>query len=56
MDSNGVIHSIENTGFTLISIVGIKDILREEVPDAVAICYRFKIIAVDFNKGTFNED
>ncbi len=36
MDAEGVIHSIEKTGFTLIAIVGIKDIIRKEVPEAVA--------------------
>jgi len=40
MDSEGVLHSIEKTGFTLISIVGIKDIIRPEVPDAIATCHR----------------
>jgi hypothetical protein len=36
MDEDGVIHAIEKTGFTLIAIVGIKDIIRKEVPEAVA--------------------
>ena len=40
MDEGGVIHSIERTGFVLIAIVGIKDIIRKEVPDAVAKCQR----------------
>jgi Ca2+ transporting ATPase len=40
MDSEGVLHSVEKTGFTLISIVGIKDIIRPEVPDAIAICHK----------------
>jgi hypothetical protein len=30
--------NIELSGLTLISIAGIKDIIREEVPDAVATC------------------
>jgi Ca2+ transporting ATPase len=38
MDSEGVIHAIEKTDFTLICILGIKDIIREEVPGAVAKC------------------
>jgi len=38
MDPEGVIQAIEKTGFTLIAIVGIKDIIRKEVPDAVAKC------------------
>lgn len=38
MDEDNVIHAIEKTGFTLISIVGIKDIIRKEVPEAVAKC------------------
>jgi len=36
MDDAGVIRVIEKTGFTLIGILGIKDIIRKEVPDAVA--------------------
>ena len=35
MDLEGVLHEVETTGFTLISIVGIKDIIRPEVPKAV---------------------
>jgi len=38
MDADGVLHSIEKTGFTLVAIVGIKDIIRPEVPAAVAKC------------------
>jgi magnesium-transporting ATPase (P-type) len=38
MDEDGVLHAIERTGFTLIAIVGIRDIIRKEVPDAVAKC------------------
>jgi magnesium-transporting ATPase (P-type) len=40
MDKDGVIRQIEKTGYTLISIVGIKDIIRKEVPEAVAKCQR----------------
>ena len=40
MDEDGVIHAIEKTGFILIAIVGIKDIIRKEVPEAVAQCQR----------------
>lgn len=29
---------IEDSGLTLIALVGIKDIIREEVPGAVALC------------------
>jgi hypothetical protein len=36
MDDDGVLHAIEKRGFTLITIFGIKDIIRKEVPDAVA--------------------
>jgi len=36
MDEGGVIRVIEKTGFTLVGILGIKDIIRKEVPDAVA--------------------
>ncbi len=32
---NPNIAAIEATGFILVSIVGIKDIIRKEVPDAV---------------------
>ena len=35
MDEEGVIHKIEKNGFVLIAIVGIKDIIRPEVPKAV---------------------
>jgi Ca2+ transporting ATPase len=35
---------VEKTGFTLIAIVGIKDIIRKEVPEAVAKCQRAGII------------
>jgi hypothetical protein len=38
MSEDGVIHEIEKTGFTLICIVGIKDIIRPEVPKAVKQC------------------
>lgn len=36
MDEDGVIRVVEKTGFTLICIFGIKDIIRKEVPGAVA--------------------
>ena len=32
------IYDIEESGFTLICIAGIKDIIRDEVPDAVKQC------------------
>lgn len=35
-----VIHAIEARGFTLISIIGIKDIIRVEVPKAVKTCQK----------------
>jgi hypothetical protein len=38
MDEEGVIHAIEKKDFTLICIFGIKDIIRKEVPGAVAQC------------------
>ena len=31
-------YEIEESGLTLIAVVGIKDIIREEVPRAVAMC------------------
>lgn len=40
MDEDGVLHSIEKRGFTLISIIGIKDIIRPEVPKAVKTCQK----------------
>ena len=36
MDEDGVIRSVEKKGFVLICIFGIKDIIRKEVPIAVA--------------------
>lgn len=44
MDSDGVLQAVEKTGFTLIAIAGIKDIIRREVPEAVAICQKAGII------------
>jgi len=44
MDKDGVLHEIEMTGFTLIAIVGIRDIIRKEVPDAVAVCQKAGIM------------
>lgn len=38
------LRKIEKTDFTLISIVGIKDIIRKEVPDAVAKCQKAGIM------------
>lgn len=38
MDTDGVIHAIEKTDFVLICILGIRDIIREEVPGAVKKC------------------
>ena len=40
MDADGVIRQIEKNGFTLIGILGIKDIIRPEVPGAVAQCQK----------------
>lgn len=40
MDADGVIRQVERTGFTLICILGIKDIIRPEVPGAVAQCQK----------------
>lgn len=36
-DSNGV-YEIEKTGLVLIAIVGVKDVPRPEVPDAIVKC------------------
>lgn len=38
MDIDGVIHEVEREGFVLVAIVGIKDIIRPEVPYAVSQC------------------
>lgn len=38
MDEDGVLHAVEKRGFILISIIGIKDIIRPEVPKAVKTC------------------
>ena len=38
MDEEGVIHKVEKGGFTVVSIIGIKDIIRPEVPKAVKQC------------------
>jgi P-type Ca2+ transporter type 2B len=40
MDEDGVIHAIEKRNLTLISIIGIKDIIRPEVPKAVKTCQK----------------
>jgi P-type Ca2+ transporter type 2B len=40
LDADGVIQAVEKDGFTLIGILGIKDIIREEVPKAVANCQK----------------
>jgi P-type E1-E2 ATPase len=44
MDEDQVIRAVEKTGFILVAIVGIKDIIRKEVPEAVAKCQRAGII------------
>lgn len=38
MDEDGVLHKIEKGGFTMVAIIGIKDIIRPEVPKAVKQC------------------
>ena len=38
MDEEGAIHAVERGDFTLVALIGIKDIIREEVPDAVKAC------------------
>lgn len=44
MDKEGVIQEVEATNFTCIAILGIKDIIRPEVPDAVDDCQKAGII------------
>jgi magnesium-transporting ATPase (P-type) len=38
MDEAGVLRKVEKTGFTMLCFFGIKDIIRPEVPEAVATC------------------
>jgi magnesium-transporting ATPase (P-type) len=38
IDEGSKIYKIEETGFTLICIAGIKDIIRPEVPSAIRDC------------------
>lgn len=40
MDEEGAIHAVERKDFTLVALIGIKDIIREEVPDAVKACQK----------------
>jgi magnesium-transporting ATPase (P-type) len=40
MDADGVLRAIEKKGFVVVCIFGIKDIIRPEVPDAVAQCMK----------------
>ena len=40
MDADGVLKAVEKNGFVLVSIFGIKDIIRPEVPGAVAQCMK----------------
>ena len=44
MDEEGVLHKIEKSRFTMIAIIGIKDIIRKEVPHAVKQCQEAGII------------
>jgi len=44
MDEGGVIKAIEKSNFTCIGILGIKDIIREEVPKAVETCQKAGIV------------
>ena len=38
LDSEGILNEIEKSGYILIGIAGIKDIIRTEVHEAVQIC------------------
>jgi Ca2+ transporting ATPase len=40
MDTDGVLHAVEKRDFICVCILGIKDIIREEVPDAVGVCQK----------------
>lgn len=37
---NDYLYDVEKGGYTLIGIIGIKDVIRKEVPDAVALCQK----------------
>jgi Ca2+ transporting ATPase len=54
-EEDGKAYKIESSGLTLICLCGIKDIIREEVPGAVALCneagVRVRIVTGD-NKTT----
>jgi P-type Ca2+ transporter type 2B len=40
MDADNVLHAVEKRDFTVVCIFGIKDIIRPEVPSAVASCMK----------------
>ena len=40
MDDEGILRTVEKKDFTLICLVGIRDVIRAEVPEAVATCMR----------------
>lgn len=40
MDPDNVLHAVERKDFIVVCIFGIKDIIRPEVPEAVATCMR----------------
>lgn len=44
MSDDGFLHQVEKSGYTCISIFGIKDIIRKEVPGAVEQCQKAGII------------
>jgi P-type E1-E2 ATPase len=40
MPQGSPLYDVELSGFTLVAIVGIKDVIRQEVPEAVALCQK----------------
>lgn len=44
MDADGVLKAVEKRDFVCVCIFGIKDIIRKEVPEAVATCMRAGIM------------
>jgi P-type E1-E2 ATPase len=44
MEDGDYLYDIEKANYTLVAIIGIKDVIRKEVPEAVAQCQRAGII------------
>jgi len=39
MAEDGNQHEVEKTGYTLIAVLGIKDVIRPEIPEAIKKCH-----------------